>query len=119
MGQFEVSPLPDYEDELLEEYETLPLECAHGFSKIFDTLKASNPNLKDRCGLMSDRFEVFAIPLPDCMDRNMIVSIDTKDTYHPRYVHGTLISSVNLFQNSARLAAKQFGLNNPTWEQQL
>ena len=66
---FEVNPVPSYEAEMLAEFDALSLDCADGLDAMLDILAEQEPSPRDRCGLLGDRYETFAIPLPDCVKR--------------------------------------------------
>jgi len=116
MAQYEVAPLPDYIDAILKEYEGLSLPCADGLHTMIERLGEREPSLRDRCGLMADRHELYAITLPDCPRRALVVSIDARATPRPRVVHGTLAIAPELAARARDLARSQLGLINPTWE---
>ena len=116
MPRYEVEPVPGCEDEILAEYAALPVACADGFSAMMDILGDHEPSLKDRCGLIGDRHELYAIPLPDCARRMMIVSIDRRSRAMPRALHGTLPALGRVCDQGASQAIRQMGLINPSWE---
>lgn len=116
MPKHKVEPVPGYEDALLEDYAALPLPCADGFSSMIDILETQEPSVRDRCGLIADRHELYAVPLPDCGERVMLLSIDRKARARPRALHGTLPASKSACDRGARIAIGQLGLVNPSWE---
>lgn len=116
MKIFKVEPVPGCEDEIVEEYAGLSLPCANGFSNMLDILEENDPNLNDRCGHLADRFELYAVPLPDCPKRVLIVTIDQKGAGSPRWIHGTLPVSEKTCERGSRIAIRQLGLVDPAWE---
>lgn len=116
MSTYKVAPVPGYEDQILEEYARLSLPCADGFYNMIRILEHNEPGLNDRCGLIDDRFELYAIPLPDCVKRAMIVTVDRKRTAMPRAIHGTVPRSSRACDRGAKLAIRQLGLVDPSWE---
>lgn len=116
MTHFVVDPVEGYEDEVLAEYAALPLACASGFSLMMDILEENEPGIRYRCGLIDDRFELYAISLPACAKRAMIVSVDRKVSSSPRHVHGILPVSGHTCDQGAAIAIGQLGLVNPSWE---
>lgn len=115
---FEVNPVPGHEADILAEFMALPLKCADGFDAMLDILSEQEPSPRDRCGLLADRHEIFAIPLPDCAKRRLIVSIDCKARGRPRALHGTVVSNAQSCAEGRRLATKQLALLGPVWEPQ-
>lgn len=116
MARYKVEPVPGYEADVLADYTALPLRCADGFAVIMDILEENEPSINDRCGLIADQYELYAIPLPDCVKRAMIMSVDRKDDTSPRAVHGTRVVSDTICDLGAQLAISQYGLTNPSWE---
>jgi hypothetical protein len=116
MTTYKVEPVPGFEDGLLKEYSGLPLACADGFSALMDILEENEPGLKDRCGTLADRYELYAIPLPDCLRRVMIVSVDRRASGEPRWIHGTLPASQSACEQGRQIAVRQFRLVDPSWE---
>lgn len=115
---FEVEPVPGHEAEILKEFTDLPLKCADGLEAMLDILAEQEPSPRDRCGLLADRHEIFAVPLPDCAMRRLVLSIDCKAKGRPRAVHGTLPSSPHSCENGRLLATRQLALTGPAWEPQ-
>ena len=116
MTTFNVEPVPGHEDEVLEAFAKLPLSCANGFSSMMDILEENDPSLNDRCGFLADRYELYAIPLPDCAGRVLVLSIDQKAAARPRWLHGTLPASASACEQGRQIAVRHFGLIDPTWE---
>lgn len=116
MRRFAVKPVHGFQDILLEEVRELPLDCAHGIVKMFDHLEDNDPALRDRCGRIADRFELFAIPVPDCAARKAIVTIDDRDKSRPRAVHGSVLANPFACKTGLQMASRQLGLVNPSWE---
>lgn len=116
MTAFEVAPLPRYEEAVLDEFRDLPLACADGFETLVGRLEEREPALRDRAGLMADRHEIYTIPLPDCAQRRLVLSIDCRDPARPRLLHGTLPQGDKLIARARDLARLQLGLADPAWE---
>ena len=116
MTTFNVEPVPGCEDEVLNEFNELALACADGFSAMLDILQDHEPSLNDRCGHLADQYELYAIPLPDCARRVLIVSIDRKATGQPRRIHGTFPATARACELGRQIAVRQFRLVDPSWE---
>ncbi len=116
MTSFLVDTMPAHIEEVVSEYEKLSPECCYGYSILCDILEREEPRLTHRCGLIGGRFEIYAIPIPECNERHMIISIDRKDPSLPRYVHGTVPNSGLICNNGGYLAMRQLGYNNAPWE---
>lgn len=115
---FEVAPVPGHEAQILKEFTDLTLKCADGLDAMLDILAEQEPSPRDRCGLLADRHEIFAIPLPDCAKRRLIVSIDCNAKGRPRALHGTVASSSHSCDEGRRLTTEQLALRGPLWEPQ-
>jgi hypothetical protein len=116
MTDYKVEPVRGCEQQILKEYASLSVGCAHGFAELMDSLAKNEPSIKDRCGLLGDKHEIYAIPLPDCKDHLMIISIDRKSTSKPRAIHRISPEGRKACDQGAGLAARQLGLINPSWE---
>ncbi|SNR44422.1 hypothetical protein [Puniceibacterium sediminis] len=112
MTTYRVEPVPGYEDEVIVLFCGLPLKCADGFDSLLDVFAEREPGILYRCGLLADRYEVYAIDLPDCPELKMILSIDRREPSQPRVVP----TSDDSCNQGASLAIRQFGLINPSWE---
>jgi hypothetical protein len=116
MPDYEVEPVRGCEQQVLKEYGALSVGCAHGFLELMNALGKRDPNIRDRCGLLDDQHEIYAIPVPDCKDHLMILSIDCKSAARPRAIHGILPVGSTVCNQGAGQATRQFGLINPSWE---
>lgn len=83
-----------------------------------DALDRREPSLTDQQGLLDDRQETYAIPLPDCPERAKIVTIDRRDRAAPRTLHGTLLNEpiAALKKRAMSRASGWLGLINPSRE---
>lgn len=118
MPSHEIMPASGREDELLEEFASLSARCADGYDTMMDALKQREPSINDRQGLIDDRHEVYAVPLPDCQEWVMIVSIDRKDQAAPRTLHGAIMAypAVMLGTRAKHRVFRSFGLTKSVWE---
>jgi hypothetical protein len=109
MTTFVVDAVPAYADDVIDEYAKLSQACCYGYSILCDALEREEPKLDHRCGLIGGRFEVYAIPIPECSARHMIISIDRKDPDMPRCVHGTVPNSDKVCDTGSHMAMRQLG----------
>jgi hypothetical protein len=116
LPRFEVAPVTGYHDSLLSEFNDLPLACADGLDTMIGRMDHRDPNPKERCGLIADRHELYAVTLPGCDDRAMIMTIDIAAPGRPRAIHGTLPLDPRTNENGRRVAVSQLNLINPSWE---
>lgn len=116
MPPYAVAPIEGFREDLFKQLRELPIDCAHGMFKMFDHLEFNDPALRDRCGRIADRYELFAIPTPGCPRRCVIVSIDDRDMTFARVIHGSLPANDFTCNNGFQLAARQRELINPSWE---
>lgn len=118
MAKFTVGPVPAFKEDILGGYKSLPLDCARGFVEVTRLLKIGGPNeTTDRLGRLDDRFDVYAVPLPDCPERRMIVSIETPGGDGHRWLHGSVPARERLKLRARQLATRHHGLVNPIWEE--
>ena len=115
---------PGYKDEVFEAVSALPERCQLGVIMITEELRSNDPDAKtERCGLLADQHEVFAIVIPSrprvrptCRNYRLAVSIDLKSGPPPvATIHG-IVPSRNAARAAQRLVTKQLHLVNPTWE---
>lgn len=113
-----VREAPGHEHDLLASIRRLSRACKEGVFLLEEELESNDPDLSERCGLLADRHEVYAIRIPGCRGYRLAVSIDLKSTKPPPVtIHGA-IQSQEACAVAGRLATAQLGLINPTWEMQ-
>lgn len=108
---------PDgFVDDLLDGIRQLSDTCKENVLMLEEELVFNDPYLTERCGLLADRFEVFAMTIPSCRRHAFIVSIDLKgENPPPAMMHGVL-SSVGKCDHARRLTIRHRKLVNPLWE---
>lgn len=116
MTTFVVDTVPAYAEEVIREYAALSQDCCYGYNILCDTLERSDPKIKHRCGLIGGRYEVYALPIPECGERHMIITVDLNDRTMPRYVHGTVPSADLGFNTGGHIAIRQLGYDQGPWE---
>jgi hypothetical protein len=116
MASYKVEPVPGFETKILDQFRSLSVTCASGFDHEMDTLEESEPGVLYRCGLLDDRHELFAVPLPDCDGYKLILTIDRKDPVLPRSLHAIIPAADKCCTTGAMIATRQLGLINPSWE---
>jgi hypothetical protein len=112
-----VEPVSGYRDEVLRDFETPPTACVAGADFLIEELEQNNPDLDERCGLLNDRYEVYAVRLPDCRSYVLVVSLDTSLVQPwPCTLHGLLPSDIRPCDVGRQRAAIHLNLINPSWE---
>ena len=88
-----VEPAPGFGDEVLEDFAAPSTRCVAGAELLLQELEDQDPDLEERCGLLADRYEVYALRIPGCPHLVMAVSMDTASPRPWRcFVHGLLSS---------------------------
>ncbi len=113
-----------YEDEVYASVSALSERCQLGVIMIVEELKSNDPDVEDeRCGLLADRHEVYAIVIPErptlfsrCKNHRLAVSIDLKSGPPPTAIVHGVVPLQDACEASRRLATRHLGLVNPTWE---
>lgn len=116
MATFDAGPVPGFEDDLLNELRTLPIDCAHGIYSMLDQLAEAEPSIQERCGRIADRYELYAVSIFDCPRRRLVVTIDENRKGRPRAAHGSVPAGAHACNTGLQLASRQLGLINPSWE---
>lgn len=116
MATFDAGPVPGFEDDLLNELRTLPIDCAHGIYSMLDQLAEAEPGIQERCGRIADRYELYAVSIFDCPRRRLVVTIDENRKGRPRAAHGSVPAGAHACKTGLQLASRQLGLINPSWE---
>lgn len=76
-----------FEDEVLASVRRLPPRCVENFLMVDLELRRLEPET-GRCGLLDDRFEVYAVAIPQCPAARMVVSFDLRGKRRPGLQHG-------------------------------
>ncbi len=76
-----------FEEEVLASVRLLSPVCVENFLMVDLELRRTDPET-GRCGLLGDRFEVYAVPIPQCPSARMIVSFDLRARRRPGLQHG-------------------------------
>ena len=114
-----VEPVPDFTAEVLESFKTPSAACVEGADFLLEELERSDPDLDERCGLLANRYEIYALKIPNCASHLLIASLDTagKRPWHC-IVHGLTGKGRNsrFCETGRKKAVRQFKLVNPSWE---
>lgn len=112
-----MGPVEGWEDEVLQDFVSPGAECIEGAYFLLEELETADPDLKERCGLLADRYEVYAMGVPRCPHLTLAVSLDTAGPRPwPCAVHGLLARRGQACDRSRRRAARHFDLIDPSWE---
>lgn len=112
-----VAPVPDAEDAVLADFHAAPDDCLDGAHLLLEELETQEPDLDERCGLLADRHEIYALRIPRCARLRLAVSVDRKaGDFGPVTVHGLVASTARPCDAGRRLAETHFRLIAPAWE---
>jgi hypothetical protein len=103
-------------DDLLDSIRQLSNTCKENVLMLEEELVFNDPYLTERCGLLADRFEVFAMTIPSCRGHAFVVSIDLKGENPPPVMMHGVLSSVGKCDHARRLTIRHRKLVNPLWE---
>lgn len=112
-----VAPIAAFDDEVMAEFVALSTTCLAGAEMLLEELETDDPDVDERCGLLADRYEIYAIKLPGCGRLAMIVSLDTGvSAPWPCVVHGLVSSRGAACRVGKARAERHLGLADPSWE---
>lgn len=79
-------------------------------------LRYADPDINDRCGLLNDQFEIFAMTIPACRSARLAISLDLKGGVPaPAMLHGA-VSALGACQSAKHLALDHRTIINRFWE---
>ena len=108
----------DFEQEVLASVRRLTPACVENFLMLDLELRRLDPET-GRCGLLDDRFEVYAIAVPQCAGRSMVVSLDLRGrrrrSLRPGLQHGA-VPAHGACKRALALVERQRRLVNPIRE---
>ena len=116
--RFHVGPVEEVEDEVLETVRALSLDCLSGVELVLSELALAEPSLEGRCGLLADRFEIFAVRLPGCAAARLAIAVDLGRPERPRIVLAAVPALSRRCETARRLATRHLRLIDPSWEPQ-
>ncbi len=112
-----VEPVSGSQDEVLNDFVSASPDCCQGAWLLLEELETSDPVLEDRCGLLNNQYEIYAMPVPGCRSLSLVVSLDIKGAAPwPCALHGLLSSRARVCDAGRQRAAAQFKLFQPSWE---
>jgi len=112
-----VEPVPAFAAEVLKDFEKPSTRCVTGADFLLEELEQQDPDLEERCGLLADRHEIYALDIPRCAHLVLVVSLDTKKRQPwPCTVHGLHRSHDRPCDAGRSIATRHFALINPSWE---
>lgn len=112
-----VLPTPDHEDEVLATIRPLSMACKENILMVAEELARADPEISERCGLLADRYEVYALSVPSCGPMRLVVSLDFGEQVHPSaMIHGT-VPRAQACAKARRLVIRHRSLIDPSWEE--
>lgn len=112
-----VETIRTYHAEFMSSIRSLSDDCIEAALMVMRELEAHDPDPDERCGLLSDRFEVYAIAMPGCPSHRLLAAIDLKGaSAHRATLHGVLPARPAPCRDGWRVVARQFHLTRIHWE---
>ena len=112
-----VGPVAAFEGEVMAEFLALSTNCLAGADMLLEELERGDPDVEERCGLLADRYEVYAMRLPGCRRLAMIASLDTgRPRPWPCIVHGLVANRAGACRAGQARAERHLALTRPSWE---
>lgn len=112
-----VGPATGFEEEVLKDFLSPSTRCVAGADLLLEELEKFDPDLDERCGLLADRHEVYALNVTRCRHLALVVSLDiVVPRPWPCTVHGLLPRSGLPCETGRQKAERHFNLTNPSWE---
>ncbi|WP_323796754.1 hypothetical protein [Nisaea sp.] len=112
-----VEPVPEFRAQVREDFVSPSVDCVAGAYFLLEELEERDPDLDERCGLLANCYEIFALAIPKCSEYALVVSLDISgDRPWPCVVHGLLRRNSSACDAGRRRATTHFKLINPSWE---
>ena len=112
----EVTVAPRHEEDVLETIRPLSMQCREGVLMVEEELEANDPDIDERCGLLADRFEVYAVRIPGCRGFRLAVSMDLRSGSPPAAALHGAVPARRACDAARRLATRHRDLIDPAWE---
>jgi hypothetical protein len=107
-----------FEDEIFDRVIAVPARCQENILMLDEELGLRDPELSFRCGLLNDRYELYAIAIPQCPGHRLVVSLDiARPPVPPAMNHGPVPAS-GACDAARALVTRHRRLINPAWEPQ-
>lgn len=101
---------------VIDSIRRLTMACKENVLMLEEELKSNDPDPQERCGLLDNRFEVYAVAIPQCSRAKLALSIDFGDGNPPSVMLHGAVGAANACAAASRLAISHRDLMNPTWE---
>lgn len=112
-----VVPTPNDEDEVLASIRPLSRACKENILMVAEELEHGDPEIAGRCGLLADRYEVYALTVPACGPVRLVVSLDFGGRGRPAaMIHG-VVPRTQACAKARRVVTRHRSLLDPSWEE--
>ena len=112
-----VEPVPAFAAEVLKDFEKPSTRCVTGAVFLLEELEQQDPDLEERCGLLADRHEIYALDIPRCAHLRLVVSLDTRQRRPwPCTIHGLVRSADRPCESGRVRATRHLDLTHLSWE---
>ena len=98
-------------------FDGLSFDCARGVDLLLEELEDRDPDPSERLGRLADRHEIYALRIPGCRARVLIVSLDTRPPPPwPCVAHAIVPAGPRRHDAARALAADHLDLALALWE---
>ena len=104
------------EAEVLDTIRALSGQCRENVLMLEEELRSHDPDWSERCGLLDDRYEVYAARIPECRQARLALSIDLgRGGRQAVMLHGAVPARAAC-RRARLLVTEHRHLRNPVWE---
>ena len=116
-----VDVAPSFRIEVGDTIGKLDITCGSGVFMLIEELKNPDPKIQpdvdERCGLLANKREIYALDIPGCDGFYLVISLDCADPLTgPVILHGAIAAKDQTCEVGRAIATRHFKLNNPIWE---
>lgn len=105
----------EFEDQIFEAYRQMSDDCIEKAITLCRELESYDPDADEFCGILDDRFAVYASRIERCATHMFVISLDLKNTKGPAMAHGP-ITKAKACKSAMRLVTRHRKLINPIWD---
>ncbi len=107
---------PGFDDAVEAAFDALSRTCLQNVLMLYEELALNEPDMAEACGLMDDRYEVYAMKIGQCPSHRLAVSVDRSgENPPPVIVHGP-VPTRRACEGARRLTRLHRALIDPVWE---
>lgn len=110
-----VAPPEGFDDTVAMEIADHDDDVQQEIFMLIEELEDTDPEVDERCGLLAERHEVYAMRVPGHRGKRLALSVDRLPGSHRVLLHG-IVPSHHACATARRLAVRQLRLIDPIWE---